>query len=57
MLKALLIIALVVGALIGGLLTLRSSSRTGMPDADVLGRASKRARELADAEKDQKNDH
>lgn len=49
--KAFLIIALVVGALVGGLLTLRSSTRTGMPDADVLDRAQKRARELDAGEK------
>jgi Protein of unknown function (DUF2897) len=40
--KALIIILLVVGALIGGLLTLRSSSRTGMPGEDVIGRAKQR---------------
>jgi hypothetical protein len=50
-LKALIIIVLVVGVLVGGLLTLRSSSRTGMPDADVLDRAQKRARELDAGEK------
>ena len=57
MLKAILIIVLVIGALIGGLLTLRSSSRTGMPDADVLKRASKRARDLDAAEKEHPDDH
>lgn len=53
MLKAVLIIALVAAALIGGLLTLRNSGRTGMPSEDVLKRAAERARELAakDAEK------
>jgi Protein of unknown function (DUF2897) len=57
MFKAIIIIALVVGALIGGLLTLRSSGRAGMPDADVLSRATKRAREQAAAEKDESDDH
>jgi hypothetical protein len=52
--KAIIIIVLVIGALIGGLLTLRNSGRAGMPDAAVLERASKRAREQAAAEK---NDH
>lgn len=55
MLKALLIIALIVAALIGGLLTLRSSARTGMPDEEVLKRAAARAREQNakdDADKD-----
>ena len=57
MLKAIIIIVLVVGALIGGLLTLRNSGRAGMPDASVLERASKRAREQAAAEKDSSDDH
>jgi hypothetical protein len=41
--RAWLIIALVVALLVGGLLTLRR--RPGMPDADVLERAKRRARE------------
>ena len=45
MLKAILIIVLVVGVLVGGLLTLRRSGRAGMPSDEVLKRASKRARE------------
>jgi Protein of unknown function (DUF2897) len=45
MLKAILITIVVVGVLIGGLLTLRSSARTGMPDEEVLKRAAGRARE------------
>jgi hypothetical protein len=49
--KAVIIIVLVVGALIGGLLTLRSSGRSGRPSDAVLERASKRAREMAAAEK------
>ena len=49
MLKAILIIALVVAVLIGGLLTLRRSGSAGMPADDVLQRASKRARQ-ADAD-------
>ena len=48
--KALLIIILVVAAIVGGLLTLRNSGRTGMPSEEVLKRASKRARELDTAE-------
>ena len=57
MFKAIIIILLVVGALIGGLLTLRNSGRTGMPDADLLERATKRAREQAAAEKRESDDH
>ena len=45
MFKALIIIVLVVGVLVGGLMTLRRSGRAGMPDDEVLKRASKRARE------------
>jgi hypothetical protein len=41
--RALLVIGLVVAFLIGGLLALRNRPR--MPDADVLERAKKRARD------------
>jgi TRAP-type mannitol/chloroaromatic compound transport system permease large subunit len=51
--KALILIVLVVGAIVGGLLTLRNSGRAGMPDAEVLKRASKRAQDQAAAEKDE----
>ena len=54
--KALLIIALVLAVLVGGILTLRSSARTGMPSEEVLKRASKRARELDAVEKDSGED-
>jgi len=50
MLKAIIIIVLVVGVLVGGLLTLRNSGRAGLPDGSVLQRAAKRAREQAAAE-------
>jgi hypothetical protein len=50
MLKAIIIIVLVVGVLVGGLLTLRNSGRAGLPDDSVLRRAAKRAREQAAAE-------
>jgi hypothetical protein len=49
-LKAILIIVLVIGAVVGGLLTLRNSGRAGLPDQAVLERAAKRAREQAAAE-------
>ncbi len=52
MLKVIIIIILVVGAIVGGLLTLRSSGRAGMPSEDVLKRAAKRARELDAADED-----
>ncbi len=53
MFKAVIIILVAVAVIIGGLLTLRSSGSAGMPSADVLRRASKRAREQAAAEKDE----
>jgi len=53
MLKAAIIVILVVAALVGGLLTLRSSGRVGMPSEEVLKRAAQRARELEAAEKDE----
>jgi hypothetical protein len=48
--KAIIISVLVIGALIGGLLTLRNSGRAGMPNDAVLKRAAKRARGQAAAE-------
>ena len=50
MLKAIIIIIVVVGAVVGGLLTLRNSGRAGLPDDAVLKRAAKRAHEQAAAE-------
>jgi hypothetical protein len=50
MFKAIIIIVLVVGALVGGLLTLRNSGRVGLPNDEVLRRAAKRARDQAAAE-------
>jgi hypothetical protein len=44
-LKALVIVVVVIAVLVGGLLTLRSTRRTGMPGEDVLKRASDRARQ------------
>jgi hypothetical protein len=51
-LKAIIIFVLVAGALIGGLLVLRSSTRSGMPDEAVLKRAAQRARDLNAQERD-----
>jgi len=53
MFKAIIIIALAVGVIIGGLLTLRNSGRSGMPSDDVLKRASQRARVEDAAERDE----
>ena len=57
MAKAIIIIVLVLAVLIGGLLTLRSSARTGLPSREVLERAARRAREQAakDAEDEAKD--
>jgi hypothetical protein len=52
-LKAIIIIVIVIGVLLGGLMTLRNSARTGVPGEDVLRRA--RQREL-DLEEKEKND-
>ncbi|MFI4889074.1 MAG: DUF2897 family protein [Steroidobacterales bacterium] len=43
--RAIVIIIVVVGVIVGGLLVLRGSARTGIPDAEVLERAKQRARE------------
>jgi len=43
--RGLIIIVIVVVALVGGLLTLRSSRSAGMPDKDVIDRAKQRERE------------
>jgi len=43
--KGVVIIVLVVAALIGGIMTLRSTRGAGMPDKDVLDRAKTRAKE------------
>jgi hypothetical protein len=43
MLRAIIIVGLVIAVLGGGLLALRRSARTGMPDAGVLRRAQERA--------------
>jgi hypothetical protein len=49
--RALIIVVLVVGGLVGLLLTLRTRRNAGTPSADVLARAQERAREQAAAEK------
>jgi hypothetical protein len=56
MLKTILIIAAVIGVLVGGLLTLRSSARSGMPSEDVLKRATAREREQAAKDETEKDE-
>lgn len=48
---AAIIILLVVGLLVGGIMVLRSSAKTGMPSQDVLDRATRHARQLDEQEK------
>ena len=48
---AAIIILLVVGLLVGGIMVLRSSAKTGMPSQDVLDRATRHARQLNEQEK------
>ena len=50
MLKALLIIGLVVAFLIGGILTLRRTTRLGMPSEDVVRRVKEREKQLQSEE-------
>ena len=50
---AAIVIVVVMVVIVGGVLSLRSSAKTGMPAKDVLDRASRRTRELdAKHEKD-----
>jgi hypothetical protein len=51
--RGVLIFVLVIGAIVGLLLTLRTSRNAGMPGPEVMDRASKRAREQAASEKDE----
>jgi Protein of unknown function (DUF2897) len=49
--RALLVILIVLGLLVGLMMTLRSSAKTGMPSKEVLERATRRAREIDAREK------
>ena len=50
---AIIIIVIVLGLLIGTLMGLRGSAKTGMPSEEVLKRATQHARELDAQEKAQ----
>jgi hypothetical protein len=50
--KAILIAVLVIGGLVGLLLTLRTSRNAGMPSPEVLARAKERERKRAEADPD-----
>jgi hypothetical protein len=51
--KGIVIVILVVAALIGGILTLRSTRNSGMPSQDVLDRAKQRAKSQAAKDDDE----
>jgi Protein of unknown function (DUF2897) len=52
MVTVVVLIVVIVALIVGTIMTLRSSARTGMPARDVLERAQRRARELEANEKD-----
>lgn len=53
---AIIVIVLVLGLLIGTIMSLRGSAKTGMPSEEVLKRATRHAREL-DAEEKAQEEH
>ncbi len=52
MVTVVVLIVVLVAIVVGTMMTLRSSARTGMPSQDVLERAKRRARELESREKE-----
>jgi hypothetical protein len=52
-LTAVILIVILVALIVGTMLSLRSSAKSGMPSRDVLDRATRRARELESREKDE----
>lgn len=50
--KAAIIILVVLGVIVGGLMTLRSTRNAGMPSQDVLDRAKQRSREQTAKDED-----
>ena len=53
MLTAVILIVILVALVVGTMLSLRRSARSGMPSPDVLERATRRARELEARERDE----
>jgi Protein of unknown function (DUF2897) len=53
---AIVVIVLVLAFLVGTLVRLRRTAKTGMPSQEVLDRATKRARELEEQEKNEDQD-
>jgi hypothetical protein len=54
---AIIVIVIVLGLLIGIIMSLRSSAKTGMPSQEVLKRATQHARELDAQEKSSQERH
>jgi hypothetical protein len=52
-LTAVILSVVLVALIVGTMLRLRSSAKSGMPSRDVLDRATRRARELESREKDE----
>jgi len=50
-----IIIVLVIALIVGTVVSLRSSAKTGMPSKDVLERATRHARELEAQEKENRD--
>ena len=53
MVTVVILIVVLVALVVGTMLSLRSSAKSGMPSRDVLERATRRARELESREKDE----
>jgi len=51
MVTVVVLLIVLVALIVGTMMTLRSSAKTGMPAAEVLERAKRRARELESQEK------
>jgi hypothetical protein len=52
---AIIVIVIVCALIFGTVVSLRRSTKTGMPPADVLERATRRARELEQQEKEERD--
>jgi len=52
MVTVVVLLVVLVALIVGTMMTLRSSAKTGMPSPEVLERAKRRARELESNEKD-----
>jgi len=52
-LTAVILIVILVALVVGTMLSLRRSAKSGMPSRDVLERATRRARELEARERDE----